>query len=601
MNNVVEFRKQDGDEQKGGAPAAAYAELAATTNFSFLRGASHPEELIQQAVALGLTGIGIADRNSVAGVVRAYSALEQLNELLRNENKIGADESALKLIVGARLCFDDGTPDILAYPQNRKAWGYLTRLLTVGKSRGEKAECILFVDDLLEHIEGLNLIVMPPGRIRADPLGALLMRLKSATGRPSVWLAASMLYRGDDNRGLARLRTIAENAFVPLIAVNDALYHAPERRALQDVMTCIREHVTIDKAGRRLEANAERHLKTPAEMARLFRRAPEAIDRTLRFLDRCNFSLEELEDTEYPDENRAGYATPQEALKEFVEAGAKRRYPNGVSAKVRYALDRELDMTAGLRYAKYFLTVYDIVNFARSKGILCQGRGSAANSVICYCLGITEVDPEKVDLLFERFVSEERREPPDIDVDFEHDRREEVIQHIYGKYGRHHANLTATVIRYRGRSAIREVGKVFGLSDDTVSALAGMLWGWSASGVKEKEARKAGLDPDDPRLNQVMKLADELIDTPRHLSQHPGGFLITRSRIDEVVPVENAAMDERTVIEWEKNDLDALRLLKVDVLALGMLSCLRRGARSVAHPLSVDPNRSLSPGPGARG
>ena len=312
-------------------------------------------------------------------------------------------------------------------------------------------------------------------------------------------------------------------------------------------------------------------------MARLFRRAPEAIDRTLRFLDLCKFSLEELEKTEYPDENRVGFANPQEALVTLAEEGDRRRYPDGINPKVREALDRELEMTAKLHYAPYFLTVYDIVRFARSKGILCQGRGSAANSVICYCLEITEVDPENVDLLFERFVSEERKEPPDIDVDFEHERREEVIQYIYEKYGRHHANLTATVIRYRGRSAIREVGKAFGLSDDTVGALAGMLWGWSQSGVKEKEARRAGLDPSDPRLNQVMRLAEELIDTPRHLSQHVGGFLITRSRIDEVVPVENAAMDERTVIEWEKDDLETLRLLKVDVLGLGMLSCLRRG------------------------
>ena len=376
--------------------------------------------------------------------------------------------------------------------------------------------------------------------------------------------------------------------------MNDVLYHVPERRPLQDVMTCIREHVTIDRAGRLLEANAERHLKAPQEMARIFRRAPDAIDRTLRFLDRCNFSLGELKNTEYPDENRAGYATPYDALVALAEEGYRRRYPNGADPKVRYALDRELEMTIKLNYAKYFLTVYDIVNFARSKGILCQGRGSAANSVICYCLGITEVDPEKVDLLFERFVSKEREEPPDIDVDFEHDRREEVIQHVYEKYGRHHANLTATVICYRGRSAIREVGKAFGLSDDTVGALAGMLWGWSQSGVKEKEARKAGLDPSDPRLNRVMTLAEELIDTPRHLSQHPGGFLITRSRIDEVVPVENAAMDERTVIEWEKDDLETLRLLKVDVLGLGMLSCLRRGLDLLRIHYRLAPTRPCS-------
>ena len=642
MSNVVTFHKSEEELPEAEQPAApAYAELAVTTHFSFLRGASHPKEFIPQAAALGLAGIGIADRNSVAGVVRAYHELQQWNQHVRDEaEQTGIDPPMLKLIVGARLVFADGTPDILAYPQHRKAWGHLTRLLTVGKSRGEKAECILYFDDLLEHIAGLNLIVMPPERLvspraHGDPLSTplpprsggegsgvggvatihnlheetpltlpdirsanggrghtarvapspnnssndfehVLVRLKTAAPR-SVWLAASMLYRGDDSRRLERLKTIAQTTFVPLIAINDVLYHAPERRPLQDVMTCIREHVTIDTAGRLLEANAERHLKSPQEMARLFRRVPEAIDRTLRFLDRCKFSLKELESTEYPDENRIGFASPQEALVTLTEEGAKRRYPDGISAKVREALDRELEMTGKLHYAPYFLTVYDIVRFARSKGILCQGRGSAANSVICYCLEITEVNPEHVDLLFERFVSEERKEPPDIDVDFEHERREEVIQYIYEKYGRHHANLTATVIRYRGRSAIREVGKAFGLSDDTVGALAGMLWGWSASGVKEEEARKAGLDPSDPRLNQVMQLAEELIDTPRHLSQHVGGFLITRSRIDEVVPVENAAMEERTVIEWEKDDLETLRLLKVDVLGLGMLSCLRRG------------------------
>jgi error-prone DNA polymerase len=587
MSNVVPFTKKAEEKEEAEQPvlppapdpepAARYAELAVTTNLSFLRGASHPQDFIKQAIALGLAGIGIADRNSVAGVVRAYGALEEINEHLGNENTSDVELPQLKLVVGARLVFDDSTPDILAYPQNRKAWGRLTRLLTVGKSRGDKGECILFFDDLLEHITGLNLIVMPPARIKADALGAVLARLKSVSFRLPVWLAATMLYRGDDDRRLKRLAAIAETAFVPLIAVNDVLYHAAERRPLQDVMTCIREHVTIDTAGRLLEANAERHLKSPQEMARLFRHAPAATDQTLRFLDRCNFSLGELVGTEYPDENRIGFAKAQDALVTFAEEGLKRRYPDGVSRKVREALTNELKITDDLDYAPYFLTVHGIVQFARSRGILCQGRGSAANSVICYCLEITEVDPEKVDLLFERFVSEERKEPPDIDVDFEHERREEVIQHVYEKYGRHHANLTATVICYRGRSAIREVGKAFGLSDDTIGVLAGMLWGWSASGVKDEEARKAGLDPSDPRLAQVMALADELIDTPRHLSQHPGGFLITRSRIDEVVPVENAAMDERTMIEWEKDDLATLRLLKVDVLGLGMLSCLRRG------------------------
>ncbi|MGB9368413.1 MAG: error-prone DNA polymerase [Xanthobacteraceae bacterium] len=607
MSSVVSFPNKEKKAKQtfvlsAPDPSHAYAELAVTTNFSFLRGASHPKEFILQAVALGLTGIGIADRNSVAGVVRAYSALDEWNEHVANEKEQkGIELPTLRLAVGARLCFADGTPDILAYPQNRTAWGRLTRMLTVGKSRGEKAECILYLDDLIEHIAGLNLIVVSParlprsahsresgnpetrtgsplsrGRAESNDLERALNHLTSAAPR-HVWLAASVLYRGDDGRRLARLKVIAEQTFVPLIAVNNPLYHAPERRPLQDVMTCIREHVTIDNAGRLLEANAERHLKSPQEMARLFRSAPEAIDRTLRFLDRCNFSLGELKKTEYPDENRVGFARPQDALVALVEDGYRKRYPRGAREGVRAALDKELRITSDLGYAPYFLTVHDIVRFARSKGILCQGRGSAANSVICYCLEITEVDPEKVDLLFERFVAEERKEPPDIDVDFEHERREEVIQHIYNKYGRHHANLAATVICYRGRSAIREVGKAFGLSDDTVGALAGMLWGWSQCGVKEQEARKAGLDPDDPRLNRVMQLAEELIETPRHLSQHVGGFLITRSRIDEVVPVENAAMEERTAIEWDKDDLDALRLLKVDVLGLGMLSCIRRG------------------------
>jgi error-prone DNA polymerase len=423
----------------------------------------------------------------------------------------------------------------------------------------------------------------------------LLTRLKEAAGKRSVWLGASMLYRGDDHRRLSRLAAIAGEAGVPLLAVNDVLYHAPERRALADVVTCIREHVTLEAAGRRLEANAERHLKSAAEIARLFRKAPEAVAETLRFLESCKFSLEELRTTEYADETRAGYATPQQALVAFAEAGLKKRFPDGAPPKVRHALDAELRVIGELGYAPFFLTVDEIVKFARSvePPILCQGRGSAANSVICYCLGITDVSPVAVDLLFERFVSAERREPPDIDVDFEHERREEVIQHIYEKYGRERAGLAATVICYRGRSAVREVGKVFGLSEDVVAALAGTLWGWSTEGVAEKEVRGAGLDPSDPRLRQVIALSQELIGAPRHLSQHVGGFVITRSRLDEVVPIENAAMKDRTVIEWEKDDLETLGLLKVDVLALGMLSCLRRGFEmlqshyGVARDLSI--------------
>src|SRR5215217_4776526 len=553
-----------------------FAELAVTTNFSFLRGASHPEELITRAQELELAALGIADRNSVAGVVRAYTK---------------AKEIEFRLVVGARVVFADATPDILAYPQDRAAWGRLTRLLSVGKSRAEKAECLLFLDDLMEHIEGLNLIVVPD-RINAGALHPLLERLNEAASRRSVWLAAAMLYRGDDQRRLTRLARLAAATRVPLIAVNDVLYHAPERRALQDVVTCIRQHVTIDCAGRLLEDNAERHLKSGTEIARLFCAAPQAVNETLRFLERCRFSLDELK-YDYPDETRQGYATPQEALVALTEQGVRRRYPDGMRLDIRRALDHELAVTAELKYAPYFLTVHDIVRFARSKGILCQGRGSAANSVICYCLGITEVDPERINLLFERFVSAERREPPDIDVDFEHERREEVIQHIYQRYGRDRAGLAATVISYRGRSAIREVGKVFGLSDDTVGAMAGTLWGWSMEGVTGSAARRVGLDASDPRLTRVMALAEELMGFPRHLSQHVGGFVITRTRLDEVVPIENAAMDDRTVIEWDKDDLNDLGILKVDVLALGMLTTLRRSFDFLQSHYGVPRNLAL--------
>ena len=562
MSDVLNFPAPSKDSSNTAEPRAvppAYAEFAVTTNFSFLRAASHPEELVDQAVLLGHTGIGIADRNSVAGVVRAH---------------VMAKERKLKLAVGARLVFADGTPDILAYPSNRAAWGRLTRLLSLGKRRAEKGDCILNLADLLDKAEGLNLIVMPPARIDATRLTALIGQLTQHASKRSVWLAGGFLYRGDDTRRLRRLAQIA-HGFVPLIAMNDVFYHAPERRMLQDIVTCIREHVTIDQGGRLLSLNAERHLKSPQEMARLFALYPDALAQTQVLLARCHFSLDEMQH-DYPHE--AHHGTPQERLIALAEAGMTRRFPNGPAPKVRRALDHELQVIGELGYAPFFLTVHDIVRFARTRPepILCQGRGSAANSIICYCLGITDVSPDTVDLLFERFVSAERREPPDIDVDFEHERREEVIQHIYEKYGREHAGLAATVICYRGRSAVREVGKAFGLSEDVVSALAATLWGWSMDGIAEKEVRRAGLDPSDPRLQMTLQLTQDLQGFPRHLSQHVGGFVITRTRLDEVVPVENAAMEDRTVIEWDKDDLDALGLLKVDVLGLGMLSCLRR-------------------------
>ena len=377
-------------------------------------------------------------------------------------------------------------------------------------------------------------------------------------------------------RGLPAAPRPHAAAGVPLIAVNDVLYHHPDRRALQDVVTCIREHFTIDKAGRRLAVNAERFLKPPAEMARLFRDAPEAIEETLALDARLTFSLDELA-YEYPDEVREGFATPQDALVHFTWQGAAKRYPEGIPDHLRKSLDHELALIAELKYAPYFLTVHDIVRYARSKSILCQGRGSAANSAVCFCLGITEVDPERIDLLFERFISADRREPPDIDVDFEHERREEVIQYIYQRYGRAHAGIAGTVISYRGRSAIREVGKVFGLSEDTIGALASSIWGMGGGEVRPAELKRAGIDLESPRVQKMHALALQIQSFPRHLSQHVGGFVITRSRLDEVVPIGNGAMEDRTFVEWDKDDLDALRILKVDVLGLGMLTCIRKG------------------------
>jgi error-prone DNA polymerase len=535
-----------------------YAELAIATNFSFLRGASHPEELVERANELGLAGIGIADRNTLAGVVRAHIAAKQAN---------------MRLAVGVRLVFNDDTPDVLVYPQNRTAYGHLCQLLTIGNRRASKGECILTFEDFCLHASAMCCIVMPPHSTSANFVAALVRIAELAPNR--TWLAGRMLYRGDDRRRLMRLARLSKETGVPMIAVGDVLYHAPERRALQDVLVCIREHQTLDTGGRLLETNAERHLKSPREMGRLFRDFPEAIAETITFLSRLSFSLNELR-YEYPEEIHDGFATPRDALHALTWQGAAQRYPKGVPETVTRTINHELAIIAELAYEPYFLTVYDIVRFARMRQILCQGRGSAANSAVCFCLGITEVDPKRGDLLFERFISTERREPPDIDVDFEHERREEVIQYIYQRYGRARAGIAATVICYRARSAIREVSKAFGLSDDMAGAMSGTIWGWSSSAVTEEQARRAGLDPTDPRLRKALALARELIGFPRHLSQHVGGFVLTRGRLDETVPIGNAAMEERTFIEWDKDDLDALGILKIDILALGMLTCIRK-------------------------
>jgi len=552
-----------------------FAEIAVTTNYSFLRGASQPGEFAAQAALLELNAIGIADRNSLAGVVRAWDALNQLAE--------HAEGKLPKLLVGARLVFADDSADVLAYPVDREAYGRLCRLISIGKHRAQKGDCILFLSDLLEYQEGMLLAVMPPLRPGGET-EETLARLYPVAG-DRLWLAASMPHRGGDRKRLQRLRTMARKADVPLIATNDVLYHHPERRELQDVVTCIREHVTLDHAGRLLEANAERHLKSAGEMERLFADAPEAVAETLRFAERIGFSLDQLK-YNYPDEPVPAGKTPDEHLADLTWKGAEQRFPGGVPDKVKAALEKELALIARMQIAPYFLTVHDIVRIAEGKKILCQGRGSAANSSVCYVLGITAVDPTEIDLLFERFVSQERKEPPDIDVDFEHERREEVIQEVYKRYGHERAALTATVITYRPRSAIREVGKVFGLTEDVTAALTGGLWGSgdSRSWGEERGARlrQGGFQPGNPVIEKVADFAHQLIGFPRHLSQHVGGFVLTRDRLDTIVPIGPAAMEDRYFIEWDKDDIDALGIMKVDVLALGMLTCIRKAFELIA-------------------
>jgi len=546
-------------------PMPDYAEIGITTNFSFLRGGSHPQDYVHEASDLRLPVIGIADHNTLAGVVRAYVELEN--------PKV---EFKPKLLIGSRLVFRDGTPDILLYPRDRAAYGRLCRLLTRGK-RGDdtgKGECHLDLDDLLEFAEGQLVAVMLPHRFEAAKVLDVLGQLQRSRAH-GVWLAASLLYRGDDRRRLVRLQRIAATAGVPLLATNEVLYHHPARRPLQDVLTCIREKTTIETIGKRLEANAERYLKPADEMARLFRDVPEAIAETMRFASRITFSLDQLK-YQYPDEPVPPGKTAQRHLEDLTWQGAHERFPVRISPRTKKVLHKELRLIRKLKYAHYFLTVHDIVRYAREQKILCQGRGSAANSAVCYVLGITSVDPTKIDLLFERFISKERLEPPDIDVDFEHSRREEVMQYVYRRYGRHRAAVIATVIHYRPRSAIRDVGKALGLTEDVTAALADTVWGSWGDGLDEMQVRQAGLDPHNSMIELAVKLATELIEFPRHLSQHVGGYVLTQDRLDTYVPIGNAAMDDRTFIEWDKDDVDALNMMKVDVLALGMLTCIRK-------------------------
>ncbi|MBV7255847.1 error-prone DNA polymerase [Pacificimonas sp. WHA3] len=546
-------------------PRCDFVELGITTSFSFLRGASCPLDLVEAAYAHGYDALGIADRNTMAGVVRLHT---------------DAKTAGIRPVIGCRLDLLDA-PSLYAYPRTRTAYGDLCRLLSQGKmtaadgSWQDKGACDLMLADVRAALtRDVFLIAIPE-----DDLDAFAGDLPRLAELPMLGhIAAAFRYRDDDRARVYRLETMARAHRLRLLATNDVHYHIPARRPLQDVLTCIREKVTIFEAGALLDQNGERYLKPPAEMLRLFANWPEAIVESRRIADACAFSLGDLK-YEYPEETvPAGY-TPDAYLAELTWAGAKTRYPDGVPEEVRETLEKELGLIARMEFARYFLTIRDIVKFAREQAqppILCQGRGSAANSAVCYCLEITSVDPAKHQLLFERFISEERKEPPDIDVDFEHERREEVIQHIYERYGRARAGLCATVIHYRPRSAIREVGKVMGLSEDVTAALAKTVWGSWGSAVDEDKVAEAGLDLQDPHLKRTLWLTEQLIGMPRHLSQHVGGFILTRKPLTETVPVGNGAMPERSFIEWDKDDIEALGIMKVDVLALGMLTCIRK-------------------------
>ena len=555
----------------------AYAEAQVTSNFTFLTGASHPEELVTRAAELGHAAAAIADRHTLAGVVRAH---------------VAAKEAGIPLAVGcavetggggAQPGIGEGEPGVrmLLFPTCRASYGGLCRLLTTGKRRASKGGCLLSLGDVLERSAGLQAVLIPPGEV-AGIDGAYLAALESVReafgpgDRLSV--AASCASRGDDADRLWRSAALAGRLGVPLLATNDAHCHDPSRRQLQDVLACIRHGCTLDEAGFRLHANAERHMKPASEMARLFAACPGATARAAEVsLRGAAFSLDELR-YEYPEEVCPPGESAMAYLTRLAWEGARERYPGpgGVPGKVRRQVAHELSLIEELRYAPYFLTVHDIVRHARSRGILCQGRGAAANSAVCYCLGVTAVDPERIDVLFERFVSRERNEPPDIDIDFEHERREEVIQYLYGKYGRERAALTAEVISYRGRSAVREVGKALGLSLDLVDRLAKSMDWWERGVVRPERLREHGVDPGDPTIGRLLRLAGEIMGFPRHLSQHVGGFVITRGPLCESVPIENAAMPGRTIIEWDKDDIEAVGMLKVDVLGLGMLTALRK-------------------------
>ncbi|KQZ61628.1 DNA polymerase [Sphingopyxis sp. Root1497] len=540
-----------------------YVELQVTSHFSFLRGASAPEELFAAAALQGHTALGIADRGSVAGMVRGLS---------------GQEATGVRMIAGSRIDLRDGRA-LLLYPRDRAAWSRLTRLLSLGKGRGGKGQCWLDWPDIAAHAQGQVAILLPD---QSDAITSLhLTELADVFGK-DAHMALSLRRRPGDAQRLRALDDLARTENVRSVATGDILYHAPERRPLQDVVTAIREKTSIDALGFKRERFMDRSLKSPAEMERRFALFPDAIAASADIAARCRFDLAEIK-YQYPYEQVMEGRTAQEALAALTAEGAEAMFPEGLPTPYQQQIAHELRLIGELGYAPYFLTVNAIVTESRRRGILCQGRGSAANSCVCYMLGITSIDPIRHELLFERFVSGERKEPPDIDVDFEHERREEIIQWIYETYGRHRSALTAVVTRYRTRGAVAEVGKALGLPRDLTKMLTGLVWGWSVDGISDEEIEKLNLNAKDHRLRLTLDLARQLIGTPRHLSQHPGGFVLTEERLDDLVPIEPARMQDRQIIEWDKDDIDALKFMKVDVLGLGMLGCMNRAFNLLAE------------------
>lgn len=570
-----------------------FAELSIISNFTFLTGASHPEEYIERAALLGLPAIAIADVNSVTGIVRAHNAVRDVKRLIKDRKSkslIGPPrpqnikkppslnlDTVPRLIPGSKLQLIDGF-EVTVLPKSRKGWGTLCRCLSKGRLRNNKGLCDLVINEIIEELDDVVLLIHSPEtpwNVKKSKLWLENSALLKNKFNQDIYIVLTPEYDGIDPKRFKHIRKLSEIIRCDLVASAHPIMHHSKRRKLADVLTAIRLGKTIDQLGKNALPNAERRLRSYSEILQIFSRYPTAIKNTIHILDKLQFSLDELR-YQYPLEINNG-ETPQKRLKRLAAEGLNWRYPAGAPKKVQSMLNHELNLIGKLKYEPYFLTVHDIVTFARSRGILCQGRGSAANSVVCYCLGVTSVSPEIGTMVFERFVSEARDEPPDIDIDFEHERREEVIQYIYNRYGRHRAGLCSTVIHYRGKRAIREVGTAMGLSKDTVSALSSQLWGFfSTKKLEEQRIREIGLNPSDRHLNLTLKIIDEIIGFPRHLSQHVGGFVITEGRLDELVPIENASMEDRTVISWDKDDIDSLGILKVDILSLGMLTCIRK-------------------------